>query len=59
MIIGLFQKNSKQEAFRKKKNFKFVTIFRNSVMLCYTPWKFQHQKPRLKKIQDDFFLIIP
>ena len=31
----------------------------NSVKLCYTPWKFQGQKPRLIKMQHDFFLIIP
>ena len=27
----------------------------NSVKLCYTSWKFQGQKPRLMKIQHDFF----
>ena len=31
----------------------------NSVKLCYTPWKFQGQKPRLMKMHHDFFLITP
>ena len=31
----------------------------NSVKLCYTPWKVQGQKPRLMKMQHDFFLITP
>ena len=38
---------------------KQIFILGNSGMLCYTPRKFQHQKPRLKKIQHDFFLIFP
>ena len=31
----------------------------NSVKLCYTPWKFQGQKPRLMKMQHEFSLITP
>ena len=33
--------------------------FGNSVKLCYTPWKFQRQKPRILKMQQDFVLITP
>ena len=31
----------------------------NSTKLCYTPWNFQGQKPRLMEISYYFFLITP
>ena len=70
MITRLFQRNSKQGAFRtyilKNKTLKVLGLSlyswkffipQNSVKLCYTLWKFQGQKPRLKKTQHNFFLI--
>ena len=72
MIVGLFQKLQKGiEDTPLKKNLDFLGsslylsgqnksffTLANFIKLCYTPWKLQDQKPRLMKIQHDFFLII-
>ena len=36
---------------------KAFSTLGSSVKLCYTLWKFHRQKPRLMKMQHDFFLI--
>ena len=63
MIVELFQKNPSggfRAYFLKStpESLRFV-ILPLEIKFCYTPRKFQSQKPKLIKIQHDFFLITP